>query len=126
MDLYIAALISSVTPQVLIAWIGGFIGVNISSDVKMYGYRLTILTAIVTLALVGVASEYLVYKWSTESITGHFALGAMVGMTGMRLLDAIRLALPDLMHSLIDLAGKSVLDLVIALFDKIKSIIGIK
>lgn len=124
-DAYTAAFVSAITPQIFIAIIGGVIGTNISSDIKLYGIRLSILTAIVTLSMVGVASEYMSYKWGTQSIIGHFALGAIVGMAGMRLLDATRLALPDLMHSIIDLAGKSTLELVTALFNKAKKLLGL-
>lgn len=124
MDVYTAAFLASLTPQILVALIGGFIGANISSDIKLYGLRLTVLTAIIAIATAGVASEYMLYKWATRSIIGHFALGCLTGMVGMRLLDAIRLALPDFMHSLTDLAGKSTLDLVIAFFKKVKSLLG--
>lgn len=124
-DAYTTAFAAAITPQILIAIIGGVIGTNISSDIKLYGVRLTILTAIVTLSIVGVASEYISYKWQTQSIIGHFAMGGIVGMAGMRLLDAIRLALPDLMHSITELAGKSTLELVTALFNKAKKFLGI-
>lgn len=124
-DAYTAAFVTAITPQIFIALIGGVIGTNISSDVKTYGWRLTVLTAIITQMMVGVSSEYMSVKWGNNSIVGHIFLGAIVGMAGMRLLDAIRLALPDLMHSIIDLAGKSTLELVTALFNKAKKLLGI-
>lgn len=124
-DAYTAAFLSAITPQIFIAIIGGIIGTNISSDVSLYGRRLTVLTALVTLMMVGVSSEYMSVTWDNNSILGHILLGAIVGMSGMRLLDALRLALPDLMHSIIELAGKSTLELVTALFNKVKKFLGI-
>lgn len=124
-DIYTAAFLAAITPQIFVAIMGGIVGTNISSDPKLYGLRLTILTAIITLAMVGVSSEYMSINWNNQSLLGHLLLGGIVGMAGMRLLDAIRLALPDLMHSLIELAGKSTLELVTALFNKAKKIIGL-
>lgn len=125
MDIYSAAFIAAITPQILVAIIGSFVGVNISSDLKLYGIRLTVMTAIITVAIAALASEYLTIKWQTSSIFAHFVLGGLVGMTGMRALDAIRLALPSLMNSMIDVAGKSTLDLISALFKKLRTFFGL-
>ncbi|MGP9557227.1 hypothetical protein [Psychrobacter sp. AOP7-A1-24] len=124
-DTYTAAFLAAITPQIFVAMMGGIVGTNISSDIQLYGLRLTILTAIITLAMVGVSSEYMSVTWGNYSLLGHLLLGGIVGMSGMRLLDALRLALPELMHSLIELAGKSTLELVTALFNKAKKIIGL-
>lgn len=125
MEVYSAAFIAAITPQILAALIGGFIGVNISSDVKMYGYRLTILTAILVLSIVGVVSEFISYKWGTQSIIGHSCIGGLSGMAGMRLLDAVRIALPDFMTELTKLAGKSSLEIIVVLFKKLKKVAGL-
>lgn len=124
-DTYTAAFLAAITPQIFVAIIGGIVGTNISSDIQLYGLRLTILTAIITLAMVGVSSEYMSVTWDNHSLLGHLLLGGIVGMAGMRLLDAVRLALPELMHSIIELAGKSTLELVTALFNKAKKILGL-
>lgn len=125
MEVYSAAFIAAITPQILAALIGGFIGVNISSDVKMYGYRLTILTAILVLSMVGASSEFISYKWEIYSIIGHSCIGGLVGMAGMRLLDAVRIALPDFMTELTKLAGKSSLEIIVVIFKKLKKIAGL-
>lgn len=125
MEVYSAAFLAAITPQIFAALIGGFIGVNISSDVKLYGYRLTILTAILVLSIVGVSSEFISYQWGTQSMIGHFCIGGLVGMAGMRLLDAVRIALPDFMTDLTKLAGKSSLEIIVALFKKLRKLIGI-
>lgn len=123
MEYFTTALSSTLTPQMIMALIGGLIGTNMSSDVKLYGWRLTILTAIISMSLVGVSSEYISYKWGVTSLIGHFAQGCLAGMVGMRLLDAIRLALPDFMHTLASLASKTALELVVDLFNKVRKIL---
>ena len=125
MDVFMVAILSSLTPQTVVAFIGGLIGANISSDAKLYGMRLTILTGVMAVAMSGGASEYVSYKWQVTSIIAHFGVGGLTGMLGMRLLDAVRLALPDLMHKLINLAGKSTLELVEMLFNKVKKLFGV-
>lgn len=124
MDIFIVAILSSLTPQMVVAFIGGFIGANISSDIKLYGLRLTILTGVMAVALSGGVSEYIAYKWQVTSLIAHFGLGGLSGMAGMRLLDALRLALPDLTYKLINLAGKSSLELVELLFKRVKKLLG--
>lgn len=124
MDVFIVAILSSLTPQTVVAFIGGFIGANISSDIKLYGLRLTILTGVMAVALSGAVSEYIAYKWQVTSLISHFGLGGLGGMAGMRLLDALRLALPDLTYKLINLAGKSSLELVELLFKRVKKLLG--
>lgn len=125
MDAFIAAFVLAATPQTTFALIGAAIGAYMSSDKATYGVRLTAALWMMTLACAGVASEILTKAKGYDSLFIHLLLGGIVGIIGLRLLDALRLASEDFTTKLVNLASINVLDLAGLAINKLKSIFGL-
>lgn len=119
MDAFTEIYLATFTPFVVTALIGGLLGAAASADVETFKWRLTIIMTLLTLGAVGAGSEYLTKEFPDAGIFWHLLEGGIVGMVGLRLLDALRVASPTFTKKLVEIASNSLLDNVSALFKKL-------
>lgn len=118
MDAFIEAIYGLLIPQVVAGLLGGLIGAMISIKVELYGWRLSILFGIGSIICAGALAEYLTYSYGLEFILLHCGLGMLVGIVGNAGLDAINLAAPEYMRSVVNRTGDGVLDNIKAIFPR--------
>lgn len=113
------------TPQIIFSMVGALVGSLISADVKRYGWRLTILFAIVASAVGGAMSEYLVNEKNIVQIWVLFALNVPTGMVVGTTLDVVRIASPRMIEKLVNTVGDSTVNIVSnAVKNKLESVTG--
>lgn len=110
MEIYINALLSALSPQVVFALIGGLIGVGIKSRIEGYNWIYTIFIGIGSLIAVGAVSEYLYSVHQAHYIFLHMFIGVVMGIIGASVLHAFNIFAPGFATVLVDKAGDKVLN----------------
>lgn len=110
MDTYTIALIGAVSPQVIAALIGGFIGLMYSAKPSKYGWWATIISTLAGLIAAGAAGEYLSTIRGVQSLWWCALLGAASGVPFGALMDTIRVLSPPLFEKIIHYLGDTVID----------------
>lgn len=108
MEIYINALVSALTPQVVFALIGGIIGVAIKSKIEGYTWRYTIFIAIGSLIAVGATAEYLYSSYKLTSIFLHMFIAVIMGIIGASILHAFNLFAPSFASAVVEKAADKV------------------
>lgn len=118
-----------ITPTVIASILGSLIGSYVNFDTERYGIRLTLLMTLLTCSAAAASAEHLALKVTDISIFAYFLLGGFIGLFGLSLLDAMRLAMPNFTRNLVngitETLVTSMIDLVVTIFDTIKSKITI-
>lgn len=109
MEIYINAMLSALSPQVVFALIGGLIGVGIKSRIEGYNWVYTIFISFGSLIAVGAVSEYLYSVYHAEHIFLHMFIGVIIGIIGASILHAFNIFAPGFATKLVDKAGDKVL-----------------
>lgn len=108
---FFSALIIEVTPHIVFGMLGGLVGSVISSDIKRYGLRLSVLFIIVAVVTSAGMADYLsTTKGFTIwwDFTANVFLGMIVGAT----IDVIRIVSPRLIEKIVVDVGDSTVDIV--------------
>ena len=113
MDGFFVALSLTLTPQIIFAMFGGFIGALIASDRKRYGWQLSILFGIVALFLAAGTGEYLVNVREITSVYWLFILNLPLGMVVGSTLDVLRITSPPLIEKLVRGIGDSGVNIIV-------------
>lgn len=126
MDGFLAALSLTLTPQIIFAMFGGFIGALIASDRKRYGWQLSILFGLVSLALAAATGEYLVNVREITSLWWLMVLNVPLGMVVGSTLDVLRITSPPLIERLVRGIGDSGVNIIIeTVLVKLSKILGV-
>ena len=127
MDGFFVALSLTLTPQIIFAMFGGFLGALIASDRKRYGWQLSILFGLVSLALAAATGEYLVHVREITSLWWLMVLNVPLGMVVGSTLDVLRITSPPLIEKLVKGIGDSGVNIIIeTVLVRLSSILGVK
>ena len=127
MDGFFVALSLTLTPQIVFAMFGGFIGALIASDRKRYGWQLSILFGLVTLALAAATGEYLVNVREITSLWWLMVLNVPLGMVVGSTLDVLRITSPPLIEKLVKGIGNSGVNILVeTVLVKLSNLLGVK
>lgn len=127
MDGFFVALSLTLTPQIIFAMFGGFIGALIASDRKRYGWQLSILFGFVAIMLAAGTGEYLVNVREITSIYWIFILNIPLGMVVGSTLDVLRITSPPLIEKLVKGIGNSGVNIIIeTVLVKLSNLLGVK
>ena len=127
MDGFFVALSLTLTPQIIFAMFGGFLGALIASDRKRYGWQLSILFGLVSLALAAATGEYLVHVREITSLWWLMVLNVPLGMVVGSTLDVLRITSPPLIEKLVKGIGDSGVNIIIeTVLVKLSNILGVK
>ena len=118
MEIYINALLMTLSPQVVSALIGGMVGISIKSKISEYGWFYTIFISIGSIIAVGATSEYFYSVRGVTFIFAHMLLGTLVGLIGSYTLHAINIFTPNFAHTLVNKTGDKILEKVDKYADK--------
>lgn len=117
----------TLTPQIIFAMIGGFIGALIASDRKRYGWQLSILFGLVALALAAATGEYLVNVREITSLWWLMVLNVPLGMVVGSTLDVLRITSPPLIEKLVKGIGDSGVTIIVeTILVKLSRLLGVK
>lgn len=124
MDVFITFMQLAITPEAVATILGSLVGAFINSDTKRYGLKLTLLMTILTCSAAGAIGDYVKLQSGNISIFAYIILGGFVGIFGLSLLDAMRIAMPEftkkLVNSITETLILSVVDLIKVFFTTIK------
>lgn len=127
MEGFFTALTLTLTPQIIFAMFGGFIGALISSDRKRYGWQLSILFGIVALFLAAGTGEYLVNVREITSVYWLFILNLPLGMVVGSTLDVLRITSPPLIEKLVKGIGNSGVNIIVeTVLVKLSNLLGVE
>lgn len=126
MDL-ITTLTSTLTPQTVFAMLGGFLGALIASDRKRYGWQLSLMFIVVSIAASASMGEYLQYEKSFHSIWFLFVINVPLGMAVGSTLDVLRITFPPVIEKVVTGVGNGGASIVIdGVLDKLSNALGTK
>lgn len=110
MDSSLAVL--SFSPQILMAVIGGAVGgmIGISEKASRYGLRMAVLLVIASIVFAGAVVDYMITEHGLQSLFISAAIGMSVGVFSGHLIDALRLASPQLADTLVSRVGDSAIN----------------
>lgn len=124
MDVFITFMQLAITPEAIATILGSLVGAFINSDTKRYGLRLTLLMTILTSSAAGAIGDYVKSQSGDVSVFAYVILGGFVGIFGLSLLDAMRIAMPSFTKKLVKGITEtliiSVIDLIKVVFTTIK------
>lgn len=127
MDGFFATLTLSFTPQTIFAMAGGLLGALISSDRERYGWQLSFMFCIASLAFAAAMGEYLFYSRGITSIFWLFVLNVPLGMIVGSTLDVLRIASPPLIEKLVNGIGNSGVNIIVeSVLGKLARFFGVK
>lgn len=110
MNTYILIILEVISLHAMVTILGSLLGAMINADTKSYGVRLVVLMTIFTCSTAGAVAEHLALKFSNTSLFLYFVLGGVIGIFGLSLLDALRLASADFTHKLVEVLSKTLLE----------------
>lgn len=126
MDL-ITTLTSTLTPQTIFSILGGFLGSLIASDRKRYGWQLSLMFIIVSVAASASMGEYLQYEKGFHSIWFLFVINVPLGMAVGSTLDVLRITFPPVIEKVVSGVGNGGASIVIdGVLDKLSNTFGTK
>lgn len=126
MDL-ITTLTSTLTPQTIFAMLGGFFGSLIASDRKRYGWQLSLMFIVVSVAASASMGEYLQYEKGFHSIWLLFVINVPLGMAVGSTLDVLRITFPPVIEKVVSGVGNGGASIVIdGVLDKLSNTLGTK
>ena len=126
MEGFFTELTLTLTPQIIFAMFGGFVGALISSDRKRYGWQLSILFGLVALSLAAATGEYLVNVREITSLWWLMVLNVPLGMVVGSTLDVLRITSPPLIEKLVKGIGNSGVNIIVeTVLVKLSKILGV-
>lgn len=126
MDL-ITTLTSTLTPQTIFSMLGGFAGSLIASDRKRYGWQLSLMFIVVSVAASASMGEYLQYEKGFHSIWFLFVINVPLGMAVGSTLDVLRITFPPVIEKVVTGIGNGGASIVIdGVLDKLSNALGTK
>lgn len=126
MDL-ITTLTSTLTPQTIFSILGGFLGSLIASDRKRYGWQLSLMFIVVSVAASASMGEYLQYEKGFHSIWLLFVINVPLGMAVGSTLDVLRITFPPVIEKVVSGVGNGGASIVIdGVLDKLSNTLGTK
>lgn len=121
MDL-ITTLTSTLTPQTIFAMLGGFFGSLIASDRKRYGWQLSLMFIVVSIATSASMGEYLQFEKQFQSIWFLFVINVPLGMAVGSTLDVLRITFPPVIEKVVTGVGNGGASIVIdGVLDKLSN-----
>ena len=126
MDIIIT-LTSTLTPQIIFSILGGFSGAIIASDRKRYGWQLSLMFIVVSVAASASMGEYLQYEKGFHSIWFLFVINVPLGMAVGSTLDVLRITFPPVIEKVVSGVGNGGAGIVIdGVLDKLSNALGTK
>ena len=126
MDL-ITTLTSTLTPQTIFSMCGGFFGSLIASDRKRYGWQLSLMFIVVSVAASASMGEYLQYEKGFHSIWLLFVINVPLGMAVGSTLDVLRITFPPVIEKVVTGVGNGGASIVIdGVLDKLSNTLDAK
>lgn len=123
----LTAFTSTLTPQTVFAILGGFLGALIASDRKRYGWQLSLMFIVVSIAASASMGEYLQYEKQFHSIWFLFVINVPLGMAVGSTLDVLRITFPPVIEKVVTGIGNGGASIVIdGVLDKLSSALDIK
>lgn len=113
MEMFFSAFTSTLTPQTIFSMLGGLLGAMIASDRKRYGWQLSLLFFIASVAVTAAMGEYLQYERKIDSLWWLLVLNIPLGMIVGATLDVIRITSPPLIERLVKGIGGSGVSIII-------------
>ena len=110
MNIYIPMILEVISLHAIVTILGSILGAMINADTKRYGIRLVVLMTLFTCSTAGAVAEHLATRFSGTSLFLYFVLGGFIGIFGLSLLDALRLASADFTHKLVEVLSKTLLE----------------
>lgn len=123
----LTAFTSTLTPQTVFAILGGFLGALIASDRKRYGWQLSLMFIVVSIAASASMGEYLQYEKQFHSIWFLFVINVPLGMAVGSTLDVLRITFPPVIEKVVTGIGNGGASIVIdGVLDKLSSALDTK
>lgn len=110
MNTYITLILEVISLHAIVTILGSLLGAMINADTKRYGVRLVVLMTIFTCSTAGAVAEQFSIRFTNTSLFLYFVLGGFIGIFGLSLLDALRLASADFTHKLVEVLSKTLLE----------------
>lgn len=108
MEIYINALISALSPQVVFALLGGLVGVRIKSKREGYSRSYSWFIALGSIIAVGATAEYFYSVYNLEMIFVHSFIGVIMGIMSANLLHAFNLFAPKFAKNIVNKLGEKI------------------
>lgn len=114
MNIFLEALITTLTPQVVASLLGGFFGtlLQVNKKVAIYGVVTVICLGIGGVVAAASVSEYITYKLDIDYIFIHTIAGYVVGLLAVSALDLLSELAPNQMSAIINGTGETALELI--------------
>lgn len=114
MNIFLEALITTLTPQVVSSLLGGFFGtlLQVNKKVAVYGVVTVVCLGIGGIVAAASASEYITYKLGFNYIFIHTLVGYTVGLLAVSALDLLSELAPNQMSAIINGTGETALELI--------------
>lgn len=114
MNIYLEALLTTLTPQVVASLLGGLFGTLLQVNKKVAKY------GVVTMACLGLggvitaaaASEYISNYLEVQLVFLHSLAGYIVGLLAVSALDAVSELAPNQMSAIVNGTGETALELI--------------
>lgn len=108
MEIYITALISALSPQVVSALLGGLVGVRIKSKNGGYSRRYSCLIALGSIITVAAVAQYFYSVYNLKMLFVHSFIGILIGIMSANLLHAFNLFAPKFAKIIVHNLGEKV------------------
>lgn len=114
MNIFLEALITTLTPQVVSSLLGGFFGtlLQVNKKVAIYGVVTVVCLGIGGIVAAASASEYITHKLDISFIFIHTLVGYLVGLLAVSALDLLSELAPNQMSAIINGTGETALELI--------------
>lgn len=113
---------STLTPQTTFAMLGGLLGALIASDRKRYGWQLSLMFIVVSIAASASMGEYLQFEKQFQSIWFLFVINVPLGMAVGSTLDVLRITFPPVIEKVVTGIGNGGASIVIdGVLDKLSN-----
>lgn len=109
MNIYLEALQTTLTPEVVAGLCGGLLGAGITIKTELHGLRLSVLFFIGSIGNAGAMSEAITHVWGIYSLYAQFGIGTLVAILSNSLLDKLHAKSPRLVGKLIDVIEEDLL-----------------
>lgn len=114
MSIYLEALLTTLSPQVVASLLGGLFGTLLQVNKKVAKYGVVTMSC---LGLGGVitaaaASEYISFYLEVNQVFIHSLAGYIVGLLAVSALDAVSELAPNQMSSIVNGTGETALELI--------------
>lgn len=118
---------STLTPQTTFAMLGGLLGSLIASDRKRYGWQLSLMFIVVSIAASASMGEYLQFEKQFQSIWFLFVINVPLGMAVGSTLDVLRITFPPVIEKVVTGIGNGGASIVIdGVLDKLSNALDTK